>query len=77
MKLFSLVCTYSNELNERPKQGYKLYQYTPEGLKIVVSRRNKPLKWQSLEKVLQFTYANFKGYSVQLKVFGYEGELSY
>jgi len=71
-ELFVLLET--NE-SERPQEGWKVYENTPQGRKVVTTRRGKAVKFKKLKDMFEWVGENRRGYLLSIDGYGYGGLL--
>ena len=66
------------EINEkeRPKEGWKVLERTPQGLEEVRTKRNRPVKYRFFADLLNWVEANRKGYAINVDCLEYGGRLT-
>lgn len=60
---------------ERPREGWKVYENTPQGRRAVTTRRGKPVKFKEIKDMLQWVGDNRRGYLISIDGYGYGGML--
>ena len=73
--LFLVVLTFEDNEDERPKEGWKIYDMTPSGKKPATTRRGRVVKFKRLKEMFSWLQENRNGYFVQFDGLGYKGEL--
>ena len=62
--------------NERPKEGWKVLERTPQGLKEIMTRRNRVVKFKEIKSLFIWIKENRTGYAINLDCFEYGGKLT-
>ena len=63
--------------DERPKEGWKVLERTPQGLKEITSRRNKAVKFRCMKDVISWIEKNRTGYTINIACYDYGGTLTH
>ncbi|MBU1059073.1 MAG: hypothetical protein KJ804_12240 [Proteobacteria bacterium] len=61
---------------ERPKEGWKVLERTPQGLKEITTRRNKVVKFKQIKDLFAWIKENRTGYAINVDCFDYGGRLT-
>jgi len=62
--------------NERPKEGWKVLERTPQGLKEITTRRHKAVKFKQIKDLFAWIKENRAGYAINVDCFNYGGRLT-
>ena len=72
--LFSLIVRFEVIEDGRPKVGWSIYTQTPSGLKPLTTKRGRPRRFATLDKVFSWAAKEYAGYGLQIEG-PYEGLL--
>jgi hypothetical protein len=61
--------------DERPREGWKVYENTPLGRKVVTTRRGKALKFSKIRDFFEWAGEHRRGYQISMDGYGYGGLL--
>ena len=62
--------------DERPKEGWKVLERTPQGLKEITTRRNKAVKFKHIKDLFIWIKENRTGYAINVDCYDYGGTLT-
>lgn len=73
--LWELFVLLEVNKDERPREGWKVYENTPQGRKVVTTRRGKAVKFKKVRDMFEWVEENRRGYLINIAGYGYGGSL--
>lgn len=73
--LWELFVLLEIDNDERPREGWKVYENTPQGRQVITTRRGKALKFRKIEDLFEWAKERRRGYLISMDGYGYGGLL--
>ena len=75
MNIWELTVKLEISEKERPREGWKVYEQTPQGEKPITSRRGRVVKFRKIKDAFRWAGENRQGYLICFDGHGYGGLL--
>ena len=76
MNFWELFVKLEVNETERPKEGWKVLENTPQGLEEIRTQRNRPVKYRFMADLIAWIEENRKGYAINIDCLEYGGRLT-
>ena len=74
--LWELFVTLETNEFERPREGWKVMERTPQGLEPIRTQRGRAVKYKYIKDMFAWIKVNRAGYVVNMDCFDYGGRLT-